>query len=77
MFSLVYLYGRNMSVLLCIDISSKEHWQGRIQDFEMGVNFCHNFREIKYYFNILGTRKKKERRGLRKRGVKIHPSDLP
>ena len=36
-------------------------------------------REIKYYmyFNIWGIRKKKERRGLRKRGVKIHPFHLP
>ena len=33
-------------------------------------------REIKY-FNIWGIRKKKERRGLRKRGVKIHPFHLP
>ena len=34
-------------------------------------------REIKYYFNIWGIRKRKERRGLRKRGVKIHPFHLP
>ena len=36
-------------------------------------------REIKYYFNIWGIRKKKERRGLRKKvgGVKIHPFHLP
>ena len=27
-------------------------YQGRIQDFEMGVNFYNNVREIKYYFNI-------------------------
>ena len=26
--------------------------QGRIQDFEMGGEFCNNVREIKYYFNI-------------------------
>ena len=51
--------------------------QGRIQDFEMGGEFCNNVREIKFDFNIWGIRKKKERRGLRKRGVKIHPFHLP
>ena len=40
-----------------------------------GVNFCNNVREIKYYFNIWGIRKK-ERRGPRKRGLKIHPFHL-
>ena len=34
-------------------------------------------REIKYYFNIWGKRKKKRKKGLRKRGVKIHPFHLP
>ena len=29
--------------------------QGRIQDFEMGVNFCNNVREIKYYFKKKGN----------------------
>ena len=28
------------------------HVQGRIQDFEIGGEFCNNVREIKYYFNI-------------------------
>ena len=51
--------------------------KGGSRILKWGVNFCNNVREIKYYFNILGTRKKKERRGLGKRGVKIHPSDLP
>ena len=41
------------------------------------VNFCNNVRETKYYFNIWGIKKKNERRGLRKRGVKIHPFHLP
>ena len=36
--------------------------QGRIQDFEMGGEFCNNVREIKYYFNIWGIRKKKKKK---------------
>ena len=34
-------------------------------------------REIKYYFNIWGIRKKKKEGGSEKGGVKIHPFDLP
>ena len=34
----------------------------------MGVNFCNNVREIKYYFNIRGIRKKERKKGARKRG---------
>ena len=49
----------------------------RILKWEWGVNFCNNVRQVKYYFNIWGIKKKKERRGLRKRGVKIHPFHLP
>ena len=52
--------------------------QGRIQGSEMGVNFCNNIREIKYYFNILGIRKNKKDGGSEKGGgVKIHPFHLP
>ena len=39
-----------------------------------------NVREIRFYFNIWGIRKKKKKkkkRGLRKRWVKIHPFHLP
>ena len=50
---------------------------GGSRTLKWGVNFCNNVREIKYYFNIWGIRTKKERRGLRKRGVKIHPFHLP
>ena len=42
--------------------------EGRIQDFEMGGGNIKKNQKLKYYFNIWGTRKKKERRGLRKRG---------
>ena len=42
--------------------------QGRIQGSEMGVNFCNNVREIKYYFNILGIRKNKKDGGSEKGG---------
>ena len=44
--------------------------QGRIQDFEMGGEFCNNVREIKYDFNFWGTRKKKKERkkGAQKKG---------
>ena len=34
-------------------------------------------REIKYYFNIWGIRKKKKEGGSEKGGVKIHPFHLP
>ena len=34
-------------------------------------------REIKYYFNIWGIKKKKKEGGSEKRGVKIHPFHLP
>ena len=44
--------------------------QGWIQDLKCGVDFCNNVREIKYYFKI-------KRRGLRKRGEKIHPFHIP
>ena len=43
----------------------------------MGGEFCNNVREIKYYFNIWGIRKKKERRGLRKRGGENSPISPP
>ena len=56
----------------------KDHFKGGSRILKWGVNFCNNVREIKYYFNIRGIwKKKKERRGLRKRGVKIHPFHLP
>ena len=42
----------------------------------MGVNFCNNVTEIKYYFNISGIKKKKEG-GSEKGEVKIHPFHLP
>ena len=35
-----------------VTVQGSPSGQGRIQDFEMGVNFCNNAREIKYYFNI-------------------------
>ena len=69
----------NPSRLSPVLIAPKQKWkipsQGQIQDFEMGVNFCNNAREIKYYFNIWGIRKKEG--GSEKRGVKIHPFHLP
>ena len=37
----------------------------------MGVNFCNNVREIKYYFNISGIRKKRKKerkKGAQKKG---------
>ena len=47
-------------------------WESKIKGgstiLKWGVNFCNNVREIKCYFNIWGIRKKKERKGLRKRG---------
>ena len=45
--------------------------QGRIQDFEMGGEFCSNVREIKYYFNIWEIRKKKKEGGSEKGGWKF------
>ena len=34
----------------------------------MGVNFCNNVREIKYYFNFWGIRKTKRKKGAQKKG---------
>ena len=45
--------------------------QGRIQDFEMGVNFYNNVGEIKHYFNIWGLRKKKKEGDSEKGGWKF------
>ena len=49
--------------------------QGRIQDFEMGGEFCNNVREIKYDFNFWGIRKKKKERkkGAQKKGGENSP----
>ena len=69
-----------MKKLFDSDWLSAVPFQGRIQDFEMGggggVNFCNNVREIKYYFNIWGIRKKGKKEA-QKKGVKIHPFHLP
>ena len=46
----------------------------RLRTFSTSIR---EIREIKYYFNIWGIRKKKKEDGLRKRGVKIHPFHLP
>ena len=44
----------------------------------MGGEFCNNVREIKYYFNIWGIRKKKKEGGSEKKGgLKIYPFHLP
>ena len=55
----------------------KEHThKGGSRILKWGVNFCNNVREIRYYLIFEGY-EKKERRWLRKRGVKIHPFHLP
>ena len=52
--------------------------KGRSRILKWGVNFCNNVREIKYYFNIWGIRKKRKKEGAsEKGGVKIHPFHLP
>ena len=43
---------------------------------KLGVNFCNNVREIKYYFNIRGIRKKRNKRA-QKGGVKISLNSPP
>ena len=45
--------------------------QGRIQNFEMGGEFCNNVREIKYYFNIWRIRKRKKEGDSEKGGWKF------
>ena len=60
-----------------IELKVGYEFKGGSRILKWGVNFCNNVREIKYYFNIWRIRKKRERRGLRKRGVKIHPFHPP
>ena len=55
----------------------------RSRTLKWGANFCNNVREIKYYFNIRGIRKKERKKGAQKKagrggGVfKIHPFPPP
>ena len=52
-------------------INSRENWgefKGGSRILKWGVNFCNNVREIKYYFNIRGIRKKKEEEGGSEKG---------
>ena len=46
-------------------------YKGRSRILKWGVNFCNNVREVKYYFNIWGIRKKKKEGGLEKGGWKF------
>ena len=77
-----YVYGQQ------VNIFSLFHWlavlisnmQARIQDFEMGGEMRKRKSENQrnqILFQYLRDKKKKERRGLRKRRVKIHPFHLP
>ena len=47
------------------------HCKGGSRILKWGVNFCNNVREIKYYFNIWGIRKKKKEGGSEKWGWKF------
>ena len=42
-----------------------------------GVNFCNNVREIKYYFNICGIRKKRKKGAQKKGGGENSPISPP
>ena len=56
-------------------LSSPSKFRRGSRILKWGVNLCNNVLEP---INIWGIRKKKrERRGLRKRGMKIHPFHLP
>ena len=60
-----------------VTVQGSPSGQGRIQDFEMGVNFCNNAREIKYYFNIWGIRKRKRKMGAQKKEGENSPISPP
>ena len=50
--------------------SGGKQFKGGSRILKWGVNFCNNVREIKYYFNIWGIKKKKEE-GSEKGGVGV------
>ena len=61
----------NLKRMLASPVIIIKNGKGRSRSLKWGVNFCNNVREIKYYFNIWGIRKKKERRGSEKGGWKF------
>ena len=51
--------------------------KGGSRILKWGVNFCYNVREIKYYLNIWGIRKKKLKKGAQKKGGENSPISPP